>query len=141
MSPVDADILRRKLAIIQRAVVALEPIGADTLAAYRADLIRRKAAERLLQESVESAVDIGVHILAREGRAVPAHAFSTFAALADAGILDAELAGQLAPATGLRNRLVHAYDEIDDAIVHGAIATACAILQRFVAAIVAHLDG
>lgn len=35
-----------------------------------------------------------------------------------------DLAERLAPAAGLRNRLVHQYDEIDDAIVLRAVADA-----------------
>lgn len=139
MSPIDVDVVRRKLATIQRAIPALEQLGAMPLAQYRADLIRRKAAERLLQESIEAAVDVSLHVLAREGRALPASSFGAFQELASAGVLPPELAAELAPATGLRNRLVHEYDAIDDAIVHAAIARACEVLPEFVIAIDRHL--
>jgi len=37
-------------------------------------------------------------------------------------VIPAELAQRLAPAAGLRNRLVHEYDAIDDALVLRAVA-------------------
>src|SRR5439155_4912297 len=120
-----------KLAVIQRAVIALGPLGDLPFAVYQADLIKRKAAERLLQEAVEAAIDIGTHTLVREGRPVPADLFSTFAALAALGAIDVGLAAELAPAAGLRHRLVHEYDEIDDAIVHAAIPKAVGLFPRF----------
>lgn len=40
------------------------------------------------------------------------------------GVLTPELAERLAPAAGLRNRLVHEYDELDDQVVLGAVAEA-----------------
>jgi uncharacterized protein YutE (UPF0331/DUF86 family) len=40
------------------------------------------------------------------------------------GFVSEELARDLVPAAGLRNRLVHEYDAIDDTVVLGAVARA-----------------
>lgn len=50
--------------------------------------------------------------------------------------LDAALAGRLRGLSGLRNRLVHVYDEIDDGRVHAAIGTGLPDLDAFAAAVV-----
>lgn len=42
------------------------------------------------------------------------------------------LARQLAPSAGLRNRLVHGYDAIDDAKVHAAMTTMLALYPRLI---------
>jgi uncharacterized protein YutE (UPF0331/DUF86 family) len=61
--------------------------------------------------------------------------YSSFLALAELGALDAKLAKELAPAAGLRNRLVHEYDDLDDARVLAAIDDAHRLLPRFMASV------
>ena len=51
------------------------------------------------------------------------------------GVLPPELAAALAPAAGLRNRLVHEYDDLDDAVVLAAVAEAGRLFPRYVAAV------
>jgi uncharacterized protein YutE (UPF0331/DUF86 family) len=139
VNAVDRAIVQRKLATIQGAILELERVRDLTLEAYRADLWRKKAIERFLQEAIEAAVDCGAHLLVRLGRPAPPDLYSTFGALAAAGILDDALARRLAPAAGLRNRLVHEYDDLDDARIHAAIGVAVDDLTAFVAAIHATL--
>ena len=42
--------------------------------------------------------------------------------------------------TALRNRLVHAYDTIDDARVHGMLPGACRTLRAFTGALANYLE-
>jgi uncharacterized protein YutE (UPF0331/DUF86 family) len=56
-------------------------------------------------------------ILVQDGHGAPAGYYQGFFRLADHGILSRELAEALAPSMGLRNRLVHEYENIVDAIV------------------------
>ena len=78
-------------------------------------MFERKAAERLLQELIEAAIDINLYILAASGAGVPDESYQSFIQLGTSRVLDEELARKLAPAAGLRNRLVHEYQDIDDA--------------------------
>ncbi|MEO7195415.1 MAG: HepT-like ribonuclease domain-containing protein [Pseudonocardiaceae bacterium] len=50
-------------------------------------------------------------------------------------LIDDVLAGRLRGLAGLRNRLVHVYDEIDDARVHEALATGLPDLDAFATAV------
>jgi uncharacterized protein YutE (UPF0331/DUF86 family) len=59
--------------------------------------------------------------------------------MAEAGALEFDLAASLAPSAGLRNRLVHEYDRIDDAIVLSAVEQTLALYPQYVAAIEAYL--
>ena len=52
-------------------------------------------------------------MLAVETGAPPPDVRRSFGAAADAGLIDRELAGRLAPSAGLRNVLVHAYVDLD----------------------------
>ena len=139
MSPADAAVIRRKLGHIIESLRALTPLARLTPGEYRERLYERKAAERLLQEAIEAALDINAHLIAEHGRAVPEDYYSGFPALAGLGILSRELADQLAPSAGLRNRLVHEYEGLDDARVLAAITTILTLYPQYVGAIEAFL--
>ena len=139
MTPVDAALVRRKLATMMETLTALEPLSHLSLAEYRERLYERKAAERLLQETIEAAVDVNAHLVAELGRAVPDDYYSGFLRLGELGVLPTALAQDLAPAAGLRNRLVHEYDAIDDGRVLEAIGRALDLFPRYIRAIETHL--
>jgi len=135
VTELDRALVRRKLATIVENLADLAPFRSVTVDAYRKDRLRRKAVERLLQELVEAAVDANLHVLRARGRTPASDYYSSFIAMGEAGVLDRDLAERLAPAAGLRNRLVHEYDEIDDAIVLQAVTTALTDFRDYVAAV------
>ncbi|MGH7623285.1 MAG: type VII toxin-antitoxin system HepT family RNase toxin, partial [Gemmatimonadaceae bacterium] len=140
-TPVERAIVERKLARIVENISRLRSFETLTVDAYVADWTRQKAIERVLQETIESAIDINHHLLAglSSERAPFAH-HDSFLALGRAGAIPPELATALAPAAGLRNRLVHEYDEIDDNLVLAGMRSAIDLVQRYVAAIEGFLD-
>ena len=135
MTGLDASLVRRKLATIVRNLDDLGGMDGLALESYRADRLRLKATERLLQEVVEAAVDINVHLLRAAGHPTPPDYYRSFIQAGMAGLMDSSLAERLAPSAGLRNRLVHEYDAIDDAVVLGAVGEARRLFRDFVAAI------
>ncbi len=139
MSPVDAAVIRRKLGHIAEALTALGPLARLSLDEYRQRLYERKAAERLLQEAIEAALDINAHLIAEHGAAIPEDYYGGFLALGTLQIVPRELAQRLAPSAGLRNRLVHEYEGIDDAKVLAAITTTLDIYPQLVEAVEAFL--
>lgn len=140
MTSHDVDVVARKLATIQQTVLALEVVKGISLEDYRTDVWRRKAIERFLQEGIEAALDCASHLVVRAGRPAPPDLYSTFLAAAALGALEPAFAQRLAPAAGLRNRLVHEYDELDDAKVHAALPQAVDDLTRFIAEVDAFLQ-
>ena len=139
MSPVDAAIVRRKLARIMASLDLLRSIAHLSVDEYRARVWERKGAERVLQEAIEAALDVNAHLVAELGQDVPDDYFAGFLRLGELAIVDRELARALAPSAGLRNRLVHEYDRHDDAKVHAAVATALHLYPRYIAAIEGYL--
>ena len=139
MSPVDAAVIRSKLGHIMECLDALRPLARLTLAEYRARIYERKAAERLLQEAIEAALDINAHIIAELGLRVPDEYYGGFVKLGELGVLSSELADSLAPSAGLRNRLVHEYAGLDDAKVLGSIAVMLDLYPRYIQAVEAYL--
>ena len=140
MSPVDAALVRRKLARIAASLDALGPLAQLTLPEYRARLYERKAAERFLQEGIEAALDVNAHLIAELGAEVPDDYYGGFVKLGNLGVLPRELALSLAPSAGLRNRLVHEYESLDDAKVLASIVTLRAEYPSYVQAIESYLS-
>jgi uncharacterized protein YutE (UPF0331/DUF86 family) len=141
MSPLGADVVRRKLAVIARNLLDLAAIEPLSVEEYRADRFRLKGTERLLQELIEAAVDANLHLLRAAGEPTPPDYFQSFIALGRLGVIPLPLAERLAPAAGLRNRLVHEYEEIDDRIVLAAIGEARREFAAYVAAVEQYLSS
>ncbi len=139
MTELDRALVRRKLTAISRNLADLEPIAGLSLQEYMSDRLRRKAVERLLQEVVDAAVDVNLHMLRTLDVELPGDYYTSFIEMGRHGVLTLELAERLAPAAGLRNRLVHEYDDIDDAIVLSAVRVASQDLGEFVTAIDGYL--
>jgi len=139
MTDLDRLLVRRKLRSIVDALETLAEIRGLTLAEYLAHRISRKAAERLLQQMAETAVDLNMHLLRVAHVKRPVDYHGSFTEAGRAGILPNDLARRLAPATGMRNRLVHEYDQIDDTIVHAAIGEACELFPEYVDAVERYL--
>jgi uncharacterized protein YutE (UPF0331/DUF86 family) len=139
MSPVDAALVRRKLARIAASLDALGPLAQLTLSEYRARLYERKAAERLLHEGIEAALDVNAHLIAEMGAEVPDDYCVGFVVLGDLGVLLRELAHSLAPSAGLRKRLVHEYESLDDAKVKASIDALLGQYPSYVLAVESYL--
>jgi len=135
VTELDAGLVRRKLSVIVRNVTDLAALEGLSLAEYRRDRFRQKGVERLLQETVEAAVDVNLHLLRMRGGTGATDYFTSFTELGRQGLIPLELADQLAPSAGMRNRLVHQYDAIDDAVVLQAVGDARRLFAAYVVAV------
>jgi uncharacterized protein YutE (UPF0331/DUF86 family) len=136
---VDAAIIRRKLQRMAASLEGLRPIARFSAEEYRARFYERKAAERLLQQAIEAALDINAHLIAELGGEVPEEYYGGFLKIGQLGIVPAGLAASLAPSAGLRNRLVHEYDAIDDAKVLASVGTLLELYPRYIQAVEGYL--
>jgi len=119
------ELVRRKLHLISDDLERLVVFRDETLAALVADPLRMAAVERLLERIVMRAIDVNEHLLAE--LAADTHRCTrltyrdTFVMLAPLGVYAKEFAERIANSAGLRNILVHDYNDADRAIVHAAI--------------------
>jgi len=141
MSPVEEEIIRRKLATIVENLKALEPIGKMTLKEYVQELYKRKATERLLQELIEAAIDINTYIIVQTGNKVPDDYYESFIKLGELSIISSDLAEKLAPSAGLRNRLVHEYDTLEHSMILDAVRRAEELYPAYIKQIENYISG
>lgn len=107
----------------------------------RADVELRLVVERALQQLVDLAVKVNAHVATAAGQPAPRDYYSTFAAAATTGAITDDLATVLAPSTGMRNRLVHGYDDIDLDAVAAALPAAVDGYATYVEQVARWLQG
>jgi uncharacterized protein YutE (UPF0331/DUF86 family) len=128
---IDSVLVTRKITLIAKDLEAMTPYSAMTLEGYLADPVHELVVERYLERTIGRMIDINYHLVTALGEPPPRDYFESFTALGRLGVLPAELARSIAQSAGLRNRIVHEYDEIDEAKVHDALAQALQETPRY----------
>ncbi|MCR4292597.1 MAG: DUF86 domain-containing protein [Candidatus Kuenenia sp.] len=119
--PDDKEIFIGKLNYLKNYYGELKSFDSLSFGEYSQDKIKRRAIERILQLIVEVACDINSFILSKSGTAAESY-YDSFVKMGETGILEKDVASQLARTTGLRNRIIHEYGEYKDEIVFKNIA-------------------
>lgn len=136
MSPLDVQTIRRKLSLLVENLRLLEPTSRLSLEAWLSDRDVHDASERRLQLVIEAAIDVNAHLLVGAGHPAPTDAYRSFLEVAGRlRVVPPDLAARLAPSAGLRNRLVHRYDELDDERVWRGMQDAVANFPAYVDAV------
>lgn len=130
------DVLARKLVRLRGYLDDLRPHRDRTAHDLEADPYE---VERLLELVVQVSVDILNHELAERG-IIPESDRDSFVEAGEQGLLPGDLAESLALSAGLRNVLVHAYEEIDYEIVAMSVSRALDDVGRFADVFVARLE-
>ena len=81
----------------------------------------RYSLERLVQLVIDLALDINNIIIKQEGDYPAKDYYTSFIKLVELNVLDEEFAYDIAPSTGLRNRIVHEYEKVNDKIVYESL--------------------
>ena len=92
-----------------------------------------------LERAVQTCVDVAAHILADINVPAPDSMAAGFDELQKLGYLPEPVAVQLKKAVGFRNISVHAYQEIDWAVVFSIITTRLSVFSDFAGCIKARL--
>ena len=118
---IDRDLVTRKMVLITADLGTLQGMASKDRGSYLASPTDELVAERLLERMIGRMIDINFHLITEAGEAPPADYYESFTRLARLGVLERDFATRIAGSAGLRNRIVHEYDEIDPARVHEAL--------------------
>ncbi|MEO5888482.1 MAG: DUF86 domain-containing protein [Anaerolineales bacterium] len=108
----------RKMRDLKTYLTEFQPLVAISLDEYQKDYIKRHAVEKLIELIVEVASDINRSIIEEKANEPSETYYSTFTQLNELKVLPKELSHRLASTAGLRNRLVHHYEEVEHKIVY-----------------------
>ena len=131
------EVLARKLERLALYLGALEGHRGRSAVEIRDDPYEL---ERLLVLLVQVAVDIAAHLVVEQG-AAPSSYREAFLEAGRQRLIPEALAAKIADAAGLRNILVHLYEEIDYEIVANSVPNALQDFREFLQAMEKRLDG
>ncbi|MFA6047725.1 MAG: DUF86 domain-containing protein [Parcubacteria group bacterium] len=106
-------LVQEKINKIENYTKEIEPLLKFSVDEIMADILKLRTLERNFQLIVDTILDINTHIIAAENLKAPDNLQETLSILGEAGILPFEFVEKFAPAVGLRNKIVHDYEKID----------------------------
>lgn len=126
---VDPTRVRAKLVALDAYLSRLRGLATMDLAVYLDD--RAYEGRYLVQAAAQACIDMANHLIASEGWAPATEFREAFTRLGEHDVLTTEHVARMQDLTGLRNRLVHLYDDVDDGIVHAALVEGLDDLEQF----------
>ncbi len=136
---IDRELVTRKIVLISGDLEELRKLDSAGLDAYLADPYKEILAERFLERMITRMIDVNYHLITESGHPPPRDYYDSFTGLGKMGILDPKFASGIASAAGLRNRIVHGYDEIAPGKVFEAIRSALTDLPVYLRAVLAFI--
>ncbi len=136
--PLNRELVERKISLILDDLERLKETAELAPAEYLADYRNEVLTERYLERIIGRLIDISFHIVSVEALKSPRDYYSCFRALGELGILDEDTASRFASLSGLRNRLAHEYNGIDEKIIHRSAREMVTELPRYLEAIRNH---
>ncbi|MFT4246756.1 MAG: DUF86 domain-containing protein [Pseudomonas sp.] len=137
----DRLIVERKLDSLQRCLGRIASKRPLSVAELEADIDLQDVLVLNLSRAIQICVDLAAHVLTDLPLPPPGTMGEAFDLLAQARLLDADLALRMKKAVGFRNIAVHAYDTIDWNIVFAITTGHLRDFEGFARAVVVHIDG
>jgi uncharacterized protein YutE (UPF0331/DUF86 family) len=139
------DFVRRKLQLITDDLARLDRFRAVEHEELINDFVVLATVERLLERIVMRAIDVNRHLLVTgatglEERSTRLTYRDSFLLLADRGVYPRAFAESIAPSAGLRNILVHDYNDADRRLVHQSIGVCLELYPQYVSHVLDFLD-
>ena len=139
------EFVKRKLQLIAEDLGRLLQFKDASFEEITGDFVKLAAVERLLERVVMRAIDVNEHLVSeratgQEEKITRLTYRGTFLKLAELGVYPADFAEKIARTAGLRNILVHDYNDADQHIVYGSIRSCLEAYQRYVDHVLAFLE-
>lgn len=117
---IDQKLIYRKINLIGKDLQALKPISQLSEKEYFKKKEYEILTERYLERIITRVIDINYHLIVETGNPPPKDYFNSFIELGKMRILPYDFSQKMARYAGLRNRLVHEYNSLDEKKVYQA---------------------
>lgn len=139
------DFVKRKIHLISEDLAKLASYKDVPFNAIVSDFEKLAVTERLLERIVSRAIDINEHLIGELARGPQEKTTrftykETFLKLADVGVCPKTFAEKIAPSAGLRNILIHDYNDADRHIVYKSIRECLEDYKNYIEYILAFLE-
>jgi len=117
---IDKKLIYRKINLIGKDLQALKPISHLSEKEYFKKPEYEILTERYLERIITRVIDINYHLIVETGNPPPKDYFNSFIELGKMKILPYNFSQKMARYAGLRNRLVHEYNSLDEKKIYQA---------------------
>jgi uncharacterized protein YutE (UPF0331/DUF86 family) len=124
---IDREFILEKINLITRDLKRLEVFSDLSIDQIAKDFIKFAALKNILMETIGRAIDINQYLiseLSRPETEVPKTYRETFLLLEDLKILPGDFAEEISKSAGLRNVIVHEYNNLDKVIIYKKVGDA-----------------
>lgn len=118
---IDKDLVYRKIKLISKDLKELKRISYLSEKEYFKNPMWEIQTERFLERIIGRMIDTNYHIVTEIGNPTPSDYYESFVELGKLKVLPMEFSRGLASYAGLRNRLVHEYNSLDERKVYNAM--------------------
>jgi len=136
---INKDVVNAMIDMIDENIRLIEEIRSQGYESFSGSFRDIQAAKHSLQESIESCLDIGSHIIAEQGFRRPEDYKEIFKILEEEGIIDNVLSTKLQEMAQFRNLLVHRYGKIDIRRVYVIMSDDLKDIQEFAKSILKYI--
>lgn len=137
---IDPALVVRKINLIAQDFNELFSLSRKTQEEYLASRVDEVLAERYLERTIGRMIDINYHLITESGHPPPRDYYESFIHLGKLSVLPPGLANTVAACAGLRNRIVHEYDDIDPVKVYEGLQAAVRDIPQYLAHIHQYLQ-
>jgi uncharacterized protein YutE (UPF0331/DUF86 family) len=130
---IDPTLVIRKINLIGGDLDELLPISRKDAEGFAASRVDEILAERYLERMIGRMIDVNYHLITESGHPPPADYYQSFTQLGKLGVLPPAFAQQIAACAGLRNRIVHEYDELDPRKLYEGLQAAVRDIPQYLA--------
>lgn len=123
MPQFNPDKITRLISEMRKAIERLKALRNVEKDIFLNDLDKLGSAKYYFVVAIESAIDMGNHIISQNGYRAPEDYADTFQVLCEHGVVDKEFVVSLKNMAKFRNRLIHLYWEVDDEQVYDILQT------------------
>lgn len=128
------DVVLNKIAVMKRCMGRVaEEYGGDPARLENSTI--QDSIILNIQRACEAAIDLAMHVVAKNNLGVPQDARNGFELLRQAGVISADLAERMKRMVGFRNIAVHDYQAIQIDIVKAIIDKRLGDFEEFVSAV------
>jgi uncharacterized protein YutE (UPF0331/DUF86 family) len=128
---IDQELIYRKFKLISKDLKSLRQISNLSEREYFKDPVWEIQTERYLERIIGRMIDVNYHIVSEVSGSSPSDYYESFIGLAEIRILPGDFSEIIASFAGIRNRLVHEYNNLDKKKIHEAISKVIKNVPRY----------
>lgn len=133
---VDRDVILSKVSAIKKHLGRIKKITKLSKSEFLKDSDMQDITSLKLQIAIQACIDIGNHIYSEMDIGVPGSYSEIFYELGDKGIINTKISETMIKMVGLRNRIVHGYEDINSEIIYDIIKNHLSSFDKFIKQII-----